>query len=91
MRIHVALNACVQFPLAEFYSLVCDKLIENYIICLLRYLLPAGLERLLEGATGTNVDLKQATKLALDVSFFFVLILSTFTSGKLIRIMEHAN
>lgn len=30
------------------------------------YLLPAGLERLLEGATGTNVDLKQATKLALD-------------------------
>ncbi|KXJ73520.1 hypothetical protein RP20_CCG015676 [Aedes albopictus] len=54
------------------------------------YLLPAGLERLLEGATGTNVDLKQATKLALDVSFF-VLILSTFTSGKLIRIMEHAN
>lgn len=30
------------------------------------YLLPAGLERLLESASGTNVDLKQATKLALD-------------------------
>lgn len=30
------------------------------------YLLPAGLERLLENAAGTNVDLKQATKLALD-------------------------
>lgn len=36
-----------------------------------RYLLPAGLERLLENAAGTNVDLKQATKLALDVSFCF--------------------
>lgn len=39
-----------------------------------RYLLPAGLERLLENAAGTNVDLKQATKLALDVSFCFFFV-----------------
>ncbi|XP_065074371.1 tudor domain-containing protein 3 [Ochlerotatus camptorhynchus] len=30
------------------------------------YLLPAGLERLLEGTNGSNIDVKQAIKLALD-------------------------
>lgn len=31
------------------------------------YLLPAGIERLLEGTSGSNLDVKQAIKLALDI------------------------